>query len=388
MAFVTRVGVRVGKIKMHSWDLFRTLTHARDSRAGEAPVEDHYPIAENIAKVQTGDIVVSEYHTSSKAREILDRVGLPDTKLIVTETGKTDGTIWRQLKAQGYDIAKHTGDNYLADVANPSKCGIPATLVVQHELTNLEKACGSLGNVMREARLVTWNDNPTIRGLQLHQIERNFPFLYKVAHLLHDRMTEGGFTRLLLCARDCFNLFNLMRVLFFRERYEIEYFFNSRLTRYRPSSTYSEYAKERLGGKTLVVDLNGSGNSLRYMTEMLGGTPLLVCGFGNAVPFLVTGGLRETSNLAPHAMVADVVLDCQVGPCWSPVYTNPTNQNWQKDEIAAMTFAFDACLTCLNNYPAAAPEYTLDYALRQMENPALQPLWADHLATSRPRSTC
>ena len=69
-------------------------------------------------------------------------------------------------------------------------------------------------------------------------------------------------------------------------------------------------------------------------------------------------------------MVADVVLDCQVGPCWSPVYTNPTNQNWQKDEIAAMTFAFDACLTCLNNYPAAAPEYALDYALRQMENPA------------------
>ena len=159
------------------------------------------------------------------------------------------------MSANSSRRARHrqaTGDNCLADVANPSKCGIPATLVVQHELTNLEKVCGSLGNVMREARLVTWNDNPTIRGFDYTGLSVTSRFLSS-RHLLHDRMTEGGFTRLLLCARDCFNLFNLMRVLFFRERYEIEYFFNSRLTRYRPSSTYSEYAKGRLGGKTLVV---------------------------------------------------------------------------------------------------------------------------------------
>jgi hypothetical protein len=365
---------------MHSWDLFRTLTQARDGRAGEAPVEDHYPIAGNVARVQPDDIVVSEYHTPPKAREILDNIGLPDTELVVTEAGKTDGTIWRELKAQGYDITEHTGDNVLADVTNPSKCGIRATLVTQHELTSLEKACGQFGNVMREARLRSWNDNPILRGLQLHQIERNFPFLYKVAHLLHARMVDGGYTRLLLCSRDCFLLFELMRKLFFKERYEIEYFFNSRLTRYRPSAAYAEYAKERLSGKTLVVDLNGSGNSLRYMTETFGGTPLLVCGFGNAVSFLVAGGLRETSNLAPHAMVADVA---RIADTWEPIYVNSTGQNWRKDEILTMCSAFYCCLDCLRSGQDIWPACTLEYALRQMENREVEPLWADHLADSK-----
>lgn len=364
---------------MPSHDLFRTLCFSRGGNPGEDPIEDHYPIAETAAKVREGDIVVSQYCLSrfAKARTILDNIGLPNTWLHVTETGKTNGTVWAELKAQGYDISEHTGDHAIQDVALPSKHGIHATHVTQHMLTEKEKACGPLGEVMREARLRTWNDNPVLRGLQLHQIEMNFPFLYKVAHLLNAKMVEGGYERLLLCSRDCFLLHHAMEWLFGDEGYEVEYFYTSRLTRYRPSESYAAYARERLSGKTLVVDMNGSGKSLKFMTDMFGGTPLLVCGMGNTVPSLTQNGIRETSNLAPHAMVADFVDG-------KPVYVNPTNQNWEKPEIVMMHDAFRVCLETLLKYPAVVPEYTLDFALRGMvQDPALIPLWQDHLRDSQ-----
>ena len=41
----------------------------------------HYPIAENISKVQSDDIIVSEYHTPDKAKQIVrDVCGLKLTR--------------------------------------------------------------------------------------------------------------------------------------------------------------------------------------------------------------------------------------------------------------------------------------------------------------------
>lgn len=367
---------------MNSWDLFRTLCHARNSNAGEAPIHEHYPIAENIAKVQPDDIVVSEYYDPEKATRIVRDICGLGNQVIVTENGKTDGSVWLSLREKP---THHTGDNLHCDVLGPRKHGIQTTQVTQHEYTPTEREFvnqgnATLANVIREARLTTWHDDPKLRALQLHQIERNFPFLHAAAVKLNALMLEKSYTRLLLCSRDCYLLYQLMVRMFPNADYQIEYFHTSRLARYRPSSSYAEYARERLSGRTLIVDMNGTGRSLKHMCDKFGGDPLLVAGTQNTVPCLVAGGLRETSNLAPHPMVSDVVHDPDY--VWTPVYTNPTQQDWQKPEIIAMQDALLIAADCLQHYENVQP-ISIERVLSRMESPALEPLWAGHFADSK-----
>ena len=171
-----------------------------------------------------------------------------------------------------------------------------------------------------------------------------------------------------------------MRQMFFKERYEIEYFHTSRLTRYRPSDSYAEYAKERLSGKTLIVDMSGTGRSLKYLCDQFGGDPLLVASHTNHVPFLVAGGLRETSNLAPHPMVSDVIHDPDY--VWTPVYSNPAAVDCMKPEIIVQQ---DALLTCADalQYHSDIQPMDINRALSALESSALEPLWADHFADSK-----
>jgi hypothetical protein len=363
---------------MHSFDLFNTLvTSRRNLNAGEVPVDHHFAIAENIARVQPDDIVVSDYHDAAKAQRILTEVCGLSNRLICTEDGKATGAVWKDVKPE-----HHLGDNVYTDFDSPRRHGIRAEITTLAQLTARERACGQLGWAMREARLRTWSDNPTIRALQLYQIERNLPFLLKAAELINQKIKTEGFTRVLLCSRDCFLLYQTMKWLYaYMREYEIEYFCTSRLTRYRPSETYTEYAKERLSGKTLVVDLNGSGNSLKYLTDMFGGTPLLVVGSSNVVPSLIRGGLRETANLAPHSMVVDVQRD-ENGK-WQPLSINPTGQNWTKPAIVEPQDVFRLALECLSIHEVTTLPYSLADALRYTEHESLEPLWADHFADSQ-----
>ena len=355
---------------MNSWDLFRTLCQARNGNAGEAPIEEHYPIAENVANVQQGDIIVSEYYDPEKATRIVREVCGLDNQVFITKNGKTDGSVWLSLPEKP---SHHTGDNMHCDVLKPSEYGIQTTKVTQHQFTPTEtdiinRDNFELSKVMREARLTTWSDDPTLRGLQLHQIERNFPFLLKVAHVLHKRMIDGGYTRMLLCSRDCYLLYHLMRSLFPEQ--DIRYFFNSRLTRYRPTDSYAEYARSMIGDKTLIVDMNGSGNSLKYFTDRFGGTPLLVVSHMHNVPSLVHGGIRETSNPAPHPTVKDID---DVG----------ISSDTVKCEIATIVNAFLRISEIAARDHLAEPNCSLYGSLRRMEDPRTACLWDDHIADSK-----
>jgi hypothetical protein len=361
---------------MKSYDLFSTLVVSRTGyNAGEVEIGEHIPVAENISKVQPEDIVISDYYDPRKAETILRSVCGLDNPIIVTEDGKAKGYVW-----DGLTIEKHLGDNVHTDFNSPRQHGIPAELTTLWQLTDIEKACGDLGWVMREARLMSWHADPVIRGLQLYQIERNFPFLLKAAHLIDAKMKAEGFSKLLLCSRDCYNLFQLMRRTMARrneDAYEIEYFYTSRLTRYRPSESYAKYAKDKLSGKTLVVDMCGSGRSLKHLTYKFGGSPLLVVSGSNVVPSLIVAGLRETANLAPHAMFSDV--DAQ----GHPVYLNPAGVDWQKPEITEPHKAFLLAVECLAAHQEVELTYSLQDALRAMDHPSLVPLWSDHFKDSQ-----
>src|SRR5258707_927221 len=142
---------------MRTYDLFNTLATSRTGvGTGEVAVEEHILIAENLAKVQPEDVIVSDYHTPAKAERILREVCRLSNKLIVTEDGKATGKVWAGLNSEG-----HLGDNQHCDVASPRAHGIPAQLTTLADLTPLEKACGEVGLVMREARLRTWSPDPT-----------------------------------------------------------------------------------------------------------------------------------------------------------------------------------------------------------------------------------
>jgi hypothetical protein len=163
--------------------------------------------------------------------------------------------------------------------------------------------------------------------------------------------------------------------------YKIEYFFTSRLTRYRPNELYREYAREKLSGKTLIVDLVGSGSSLRYLTDTFGGTPLLVVSSTDIVPSLTHGSILETANLAPHPMIVGVAND--EDGTWCPVGINPTAQDWKKPEIIEAHDAFRFALDCLPNHDVSTLPYSLADSMREMAyDSALAPLWEDHLADS------
>jgi len=367
---------------MKTYDLFGTLATSRTGvGTGEVPVEEHIPIAENIEKVNDEDIIVSDYHSPEKAAKILRGIcGLRNNLLIVTKDGKATGQVWDWFANKHLVAARtpggfagflpkpegHLGDNPVADVAMPTKHGIPAELSTLADFTPVEKEFEPLlSQVLREVRLSVWNADPNIRGLQLHQIERNFPFLLKVAFVLKKKFDEGGYTRLLLCSRDCFLLTILMQLLF--PDTDIRYLMTSRLMRYRPTEEYITYAKGEIDDKTLIVDMVGSGNSLKYFCDKFGGTPLLVVSAQNNVEYLVHGGLRETSNPAPHATIVDYP---------------PTNSVTPKEEIQHVINTFLECAKLAYRLQLTEPTYTLDWALNRMEDPRCACLWEDHLAES------
>lgn len=343
---------------LRSWDLFRTLAQARNGRAGEDSVENHYSIAENVSRMAAEDIVVSEYETERypKARAILDRIGVQN-KLIVTPCGKSDRSVWHELKAQGYEISEHIGDHWACDVEGPQSCGIKATQVTQHLSTEWGKQIESLGfpalaATIKEARLSTWDDS--FRDLQLFQIGANFPFLFMVARALAAYAPIG---RLLLSSRDCFLLHKLVG-RFYPER-DCRYFLTSRLARYQASDGYRKYVKECAAAPSLVVDLCGTGNSLKQYSDAL-----IVVGMpGCCVPHLIDGGIDESSNFAPHPMVADVKDGL-------PVYANPLGIDWEGwPELKAMQQAFGAALDASRHYDWTADlsaPVQLDLTLRRM----------------------
>jgi len=110
---------------MNSFDLFGTLIAGAACDTPDGDQEHHFTIAENIAKVQPGDIVISDYYDQAKALRLLRDVAGLSNKLIVTEDGKASGRIWQTIRPDS-----HLGDNPHRDVDSPRRAGISANSVL------------------------------------------------------------------------------------------------------------------------------------------------------------------------------------------------------------------------------------------------------------------
>ena len=323
---------------MRSFDLFATLCAGRNPSIRDGDQDGHFPIRENIAKVTSQDLVISDYYDTDKADRILNDVcGLRNT-LLVSPDGKATGETWKILVNAGQTPTLHLGDDAHTDYVVPRSHGINCELTTLAKLSPIENEMTGLGfpglaALMREARLATWHEDKNLRELQLFQTQANLPFLFLASILVRRRAKER---MVMMSSRDCWLWMNIYDALFEFGRY----FYTSRLTRFFPSREYSLYLDRILEGHPLIVDLCGFGTSLKKSIGDRAECILLVGYNPCEVDFLIPGWMNEVTNFARHPMIADVTAENQ-GDLWQPVYANPLNIDWEAiPELRAMHEAF------------------------------------------------
>jgi hypothetical protein len=338
-----------------SFDLFDTLVAAPDPAIPAGDQERHFSIAENVAAVQPGDIIISDYYDAKKAAAVLALTGLTN-QLHVSENDKRNGRAWQLFRPE-----LHTGDNLITDRNMPQQVGIQTKLVLQGMQTGVEQhlhqaGFSGLANLIREARLKTWH--LTLRAFQDVQTQINFPLLFLLSLLLHREAQTRQTTSLLMSARDSCLWVKMQRKVssLLNGGYRTHYFYTSRLARTFPSESYLAYTEELLKGRPLVVDLCGYGHTLPKLLEHTSGSSVIlavkyphpVSSPASTLLTIKTGSLIERANLARHPMVVDVKPD------GSPVYSNPANIAWEDvPQIRVMHEAFDQALQLFEHYDLA-----------------------------------
>lgn len=357
---------------MKSFDLFGTLICGRNPAIRDGDQNGHFPIAENIAKVQPSDLIISDYYDADKAQRLLKEIAGLDNALMVSHDGKATGAVWQKLQSCGQVPELHIGDDQITDFASPKTHGVRAELTTLAQLTDLEtemqrRGFTGLAALMREARLRSWQADKTMRQLQLFQTQINLPFLFLASILVHRRM--AGRKQLLMSSRDCWlwlQLFSALRERHLPGDYETKYFLTSRLTRYSPSESYIRYCKRIMKLPALAVDLCGFGRSLFALLGSDEVDLLLMVGYDPCfVDCLIPGWLNETTNFARHPMVADVD---EVG---NPIYANPLNVDWEAiPELAVMHEAFLGAVAAVPHHDfsrdLAFPDHDVNVALRSV----------------------
>jgi hypothetical protein len=297
-------------------------------------------VVQNIARVRSSDVIVSDFYDAAKAERILHTVVGINNEIHVSQDGKHSGAAWALFQKQGRIPQLHIGDDPVTDWAAPMQRGIPCELTTVATPTEKERRVEDLGfrdlaHLMRETRLATWHEEPRLRALQLFQAQCNLPFLFLASIELVRRL--GNRRRILMSSRDCWlwlQLFEKM-VPILHVDCEVRYFYTSRMTRYWPSENYLVYLKDALSVPAVVVDLCGFGYSLSLSLPDAENKALLLVGYDPChVPHIIDGWLNEVTNFARHPMIADV--DREV--------------DWAIPELQAMHGTFLYGVSCLGNY--------------------------------------
>jgi hypothetical protein len=244
----------------------------------EAELANVIPIAEHLAQVQAGDLLVSDMYLGAEmVRRLLDRAGLTaEASLVVTANGKRSGSVWPQL-LQRFDIARHLGDDPKTDIASPQAFGIQAMQTSAAAFSDYEKyleqqGLGQLALWVREARLTSRHADPALRQIQLRQISMNFPLLILAAIRVLRLTAALEVDRALFSARDCnlwLHAYDLLSQRF-RRGAKATYFHTNRLLRTQPSPSYLAYSRSLIGDRSLIIDICGTGWSSSVLLDKLG----------------------------------------------------------------------------------------------------------------------
>jgi hypothetical protein len=239
--------------------------------------ENVIPIAETMAEVADGDVLISDMYLGADViRTLLDAAGLQKkSALIVTTNGKQSGRLWPELLKK-FHVTAHVGDNVHSDVAMPRSFGIVSqqtTLARPNavEQTLLDIGLRDLATICRETRLASWSERPNVRALQIIQADFNFPILVLASVALSRFAERENLSSLLFCSRDCNLWLPLFRIVArdFGLHCKADYFYTSRITRTEPSDDYLSYAKDCIAEGAAIVDLCGTGWSLSHLAHNL-----------------------------------------------------------------------------------------------------------------------
>lgn len=243
------------------------------------------PIQRMLDKVKDGDLIISDmYLGEENVSKILNKIGLKSKTInFVTLDGKSNGWIWNGLKTK-YNINCHFGDNRHSDILMASNNGISNELVEDSNFTQFEN---ELSSINRSSALIS----RVIRLSNPYEINTNEYNIWNEASkytvplncLLSVYVNENfkNYKKLLFSTRDCINLFNIYNSLYPNDNRGV-LFQTSRLMYYKPSSSYLEYTKNLMDEDSLIIDLQGSGNSFNYFSyhNKINSNLFLVVDFG------------------------------------------------------------------------------------------------------------
>ena len=287
--------------------------------------EQVVPIAENLAKVRHGDLLVSDMYLSpSQIRALLEVTDLAaETALIVSNDGKSTGRVWPQLTGR-FTIEEHLGDNLVSDVERPAAVGIAASFTDAHlpnpvETYLIDAGLRPVAELAREVRLRTWSAEPELRLAQVVQASFNVPLLVIASTLLTRFLKERGSRTALFSSRDCYAWVPLFEQVARHLGYDCrsEYFYTSRVTRVEASDDYLAYARSRITEDAVVVDICGSGWSLARLAELLGGRTIDV--------FLV----NRIPPTQVYRDIGEVPAGCHFGSVLEPDWWPPDTIVWE-----------------------------------------------------------
>lgn len=239
--------------------------------------EHLFPIGEVVARVNAGDIIISDMYLPRPfiERVLREKCGLAN-RLYLSNYGKHHRQIWPEI-LNDYKLRSHFGDNIQADIISPSGFGIPVNLVSISKWDRSEEILHGIGlgpyaHAVRETRLHTFHPDANIRHALKAQASINIPLMILGTLWIRLCAEKYGADRILMAARDC-NLWHEMLSSRHFARTGMptsEYVRISRATCYVESPEYEAYLQGRLGHRNLLVDFVGTGKSLGAIIERMG----------------------------------------------------------------------------------------------------------------------
>lgn len=236
-------------------------------------LEQAIPIVENINKVQSGDVLISDmYLPENVIRQILEKCGLfVPVEIVITNGGKASGAVWKRLRDQGVYLS-HVGDNRQSDVGKPREFQFDSSWSLVGQANRLEaqlmKIDFEFGAYLRELRLTNPFDEEIKREYQSLFV-LNVGCQMLIAQLLDKVQKEYGFEYLGFCGRDTYYMRQLYQRLK-RDRNEAapanNYLYYSRkLFANSERDLIKYFSSETDGRKSLLIDLTGSGVHLHML---------------------------------------------------------------------------------------------------------------------------
>lgn len=230
-----------------------------------------FRIETNIRQVSRNTIVTSDtFYTAEEVSAMLDKRQIPHGMVIASNEGKAIGCIWKNHPIRKSPKRLFLGDNMWSDVIMPAFHGVRGTHTKHSKRTYIEKMLHRngfplLSNWLRYIRLTgnPYDPNHLEFNIWNDQVEYNIPIMIWSCMEIHRLCQANKIQRILFVTRDCCHMKRFFDRIFRSSGYETIYFHCSRKVLENPPDGYVDYVKKCiLPGKTMTVDLNGTGRSM------------------------------------------------------------------------------------------------------------------------------